>query len=114
MRSRTVTIATVTERPQTFNVPRIAKWAAASISRADLTQWGSQYGHSEARAFHLRVCIPGGRVMQTRNADIHFLFGLACRPDLWDAAHFDGVSGLRLCPAVRQRVLIMLVASEPN
>jgi len=53
------------------------------------------------------VCIPGGRVMQTRNADIHFLFGLACRPDLWDAAHFDGVSGLRLCPAVRQRVLIL-------
>jgi hypothetical protein len=54
--------------------------------------------------------------MQTRDADIHFLFGLAYRPHLWDAAHFDGVSGLRLCPAVRQRVLILgtLVASEPN
>jgi hypothetical protein len=36
--------------------------------------------------------------MQTRSADIHFLFGLACRPDHWVAAHFDGVSGLRLCP----------------
>ena len=115
MRSRTVTIATVTERPQTFNVPRIAKWAPASISRADLTQRGSQHGRSEAPAFHLRVCILGGRVMQTRNADIHFLFGLACRPYHCDAAHF-GASDLHLCPAVRQRVLILgtLVASEPN